>query len=81
MFADRSVVRSTRLRVIKGRRGYGSEREEKCARVAGQRGSRVDALTRLEEDTEKENMQLTKQERLIQYAQFLTTEGSCYTLI
>lgn len=55
VFADRSVVRSTRLQVIKGRRGYSSEREEKCTRVAGQWGSRVDALTRLEEDTEKEN--------------------------
>lgn len=32
-----------------------AQRVEKCAQVAGQRGSRVDALTKLEEDTEKDN--------------------------
>lgn len=44
---------SALLPVIKSCHGYRCERMEKCAPVAGHRGSQVDALTKLEEDTEK----------------------------
>lgn len=45
---------STPLPVIKSCHSYRVERVEKCTPVAGHRGSQVDALTKLEEDTEKE---------------------------
>lgn len=41
----------TLLRVIRSCHGHCDERVEKCALVAGHRGSQVDALTKLEEDT------------------------------
>lgn len=41
----------TLLRVIRSCHGHRDERVEKCALVAGHRGSQVDALTKLEEDT------------------------------
>lgn len=40
--------------VIKSCHGYHSERMDKCAMVAGHRGSQVNAPTKLEEDTAKE---------------------------
>lgn len=51
---------STLLRAIKCCHGYRGERVEKCALVTGQRGSQVDALTKLEEDTEKEKKRKVK---------------------
>lgn len=44
---------STPLPVIRSCHSYRGERMEKCTPVAGHRGSQVDALTKLEEDTEK----------------------------
>lgn len=49
---------SAALPVIKSRRGYHGERVEKCAPVAGHRGSQVDALTKLEEDTERRRREM-----------------------
>lgn len=43
---------STALPVIKSCHSYRGERMEKCTPVAGHRGSQVDTLTKLEEDTE-----------------------------
>lgn len=44
----------TLLRVIRSCHGHRDERVEKCALVAGHRGSQVDALTKLEEDTRRD---------------------------
>lgn len=68
---------SAPLPVIKSCHGYCGERVEKCAPVAGHRGSQVDALTKLEADTEKRKQERGRNVRQSRPTLYKTINAIC----